>query len=252
MCEIGDQEDYDVRPHECPPPPQLSFCLPSFSHTRPSLLLVLSPGCPRPSSPPHLLLCARNHAIPFSSVLVAHALQSVAPVCWLLRCWIRRRSARTMLHYHTVTLGLRGYSPAPAPDKLDSLMPEFVRDNAGKAFEFMVDTANEDRKAAGLCSVEEMFAGTVGSTTRHTDGRKNATCKARMRRQRTSQSTPILEPKSYIQCRSTIILLLSCCHCSCIMLYRCCMCGSGENLSAKGLCCGTVPCSKKTQPIYTQ
>lgn len=53
-----------------------------------------------------------------------------------------------------------------APEKLDSLMPEFVRDNAGKAFEFMVDTANEERKAAGLGSVEEMFAGEgIGSVS---------------------------------------------------------------------------------------
>lgn len=46
-----------------------------------------------------------------------------------------------------------------APAKLDSLMPEFVRDNAGKAFEFMVDSVDEERKAAGLISVQDMFAG---------------------------------------------------------------------------------------------
>lgn len=46
-----------------------------------------------------------------------------------------------------------------APDKLDALMPEFVRDNAGKAFEFMVEKADEDRKAAGLGTIAESFAG---------------------------------------------------------------------------------------------
>lgn len=29
-------------------------------------------------------------------------------------------------------------------------MPEFVRSNAGKAFEFMLEVVEEDRKAAGL------------------------------------------------------------------------------------------------------
>lgn len=38
-------------------------------------------------------------------------------------------------------------------------MPEFVRDNAGKAFEFMVEKADEDRKAAGLGTIAESFAG---------------------------------------------------------------------------------------------
>lgn len=38
-------------------------------------------------------------------------------------------------------------------------MPEFVRDNAGKAFEFMVEKTDEERKAAGLGSIEETFAG---------------------------------------------------------------------------------------------
>lgn len=51
------------------------------------------------------------------------------------------------------------YVCTAAPDKLDALMPEFVRDNAGKAFEFMVETADEDRKAAGLGTIAEMFAG---------------------------------------------------------------------------------------------
>lgn len=46
-----------------------------------------------------------------------------------------------------------------APDKLDALMPEFVRDNAGKAFEFMVEKTDEDRKAAGLDTIAESFAG---------------------------------------------------------------------------------------------
>ena len=54
---------------------------------------------------------------------------------------------------------LRCDLPTIAPDKLDNLMPEFVRDNAGKAFEFMVETVDEERKAAGMGSVEEMFAG---------------------------------------------------------------------------------------------
>lgn len=38
-------------------------------------------------------------------------------------------------------------------------MPEFVRDNAGKAFEFMVEQVDEDRKAAGLPSCQETFEG---------------------------------------------------------------------------------------------
>lgn len=48
-----------------------------------------------------------------------------------------------------------------APEKLDELMPEFVRDNAGKAFEFMVEKVDEDRKAAGLGTIAEMFAGEI-------------------------------------------------------------------------------------------
>lgn len=51
------------------------------------------------------------------------------------------------------------HTPHAAPEKLDELMPEFVRDNAGKAFEFMVEKVDEDRKAAGLGTVAEMFAG---------------------------------------------------------------------------------------------
>lgn len=47
-------------------------------------------------------------------------------------------------------------------------MPEFVRDNAGKAFEFMVEKANEDRKAAGLGTVEDMFAGEERKNKTHT------------------------------------------------------------------------------------
>lgn len=44
------------------------------------------------------------------------------------------------------------------PEQLGGLMPEFVRDNAGKAFEFMVEKVDEDRKAAGMCTVQEAFA----------------------------------------------------------------------------------------------
>lgn len=46
-----------------------------------------------------------------------------------------------------------------APSSLEGLMPEFVRDNAGKAFEFMVESTNNERKSGGLPSIEEMFAG---------------------------------------------------------------------------------------------
>ena len=46
-----------------------------------------------------------------------------------------------------------------APDQLEGLMPEFIRDNAGKAFEFMVENVNKNRKEAGLCTVEEAFSG---------------------------------------------------------------------------------------------
>ena len=35
-------------------------------------------------------------------------------------------------------------------------MKTYVRDNAGKAFEFMVDVVEEDRKKAGLPSVESV------------------------------------------------------------------------------------------------
>lgn len=38
-------------------------------------------------------------------------------------------------------------------------MPEFVRDNAGKAFEFMVEKVEEERKAAGMSTIEEAFKG---------------------------------------------------------------------------------------------
>lgn len=41
-------------------------------------------------------------------------------------------------------------------------MPEFVRDNAGKAFEFMVEKVDGERKAAGLSTIEECFAGEQG------------------------------------------------------------------------------------------
>ncbi|CAM9827447.1 unnamed protein product [Ectocarpus sp. 6 AP-2014] len=53
---------------------------------------------------------------------------------------------------------LAPYLPDTTPDKLDGLMPEFVRDNAGKAFEFMVEKVDEDRKAAGLSTISEAFA----------------------------------------------------------------------------------------------
>eukprot|EP00904_Undaria_pinnatifida_P009541 jgi/Undpi1/5717/HiC_scaffold_2.g00991.m1 len=53
---------------------------------------------------------------------------------------------------------LAPYLPDTTPDKLDALMPEFVRDNAGKAFEFMVDTVDEERKAKGMDSIQESFA----------------------------------------------------------------------------------------------
>lgn len=53
-----------------------------------------------------------------------------------------------------------------APEKLDELMPEFVRDNAGKAFEFMVEKVDEDRKAAGLGTIAEMFAGEMPQEVR--------------------------------------------------------------------------------------
>ncbi len=44
-------------------------------------------------------------------------------------------------------------------------MPEFVRDNAGKAFEFMVDKVDEDRKTAGMSTIAEAFAGETGEMT---------------------------------------------------------------------------------------
>lgn len=57
-----------------------------------------------------------------------------------------------------------------APAKLDELMPEFVRDNAGKAFEFMVEKVDEDRKAASLGTVAEMFAGEMPREARDNTG----------------------------------------------------------------------------------
>lgn len=45
-------------------------------------------------------------------------------------------------------------------------MPEFVRDNAGKAFEFMVEKVDEDRKAAGMSTIAEAFAGETGQEMR--------------------------------------------------------------------------------------
>lgn len=50
-------------------------------------------------------------------------------------------------------------SPEIGPEQLEGLMPEFIRNNAGKAFEFMVEKVDEDRKSAGLGTVEEAFAG---------------------------------------------------------------------------------------------
>jgi phosphoglycolate phosphatase-like HAD superfamily hydrolase len=40
----------------------------------------------------------------------------------------------------------------------DKTCADYIRDNAGKAFEFMVDVVEEDRKAAGLSSIEEARA----------------------------------------------------------------------------------------------
>ena len=40
----------------------------------------------------------------------------------------------------------------------EECMRTYVRDNAGKAFEFMVDVVEEDRKKAGLPSIEEVRA----------------------------------------------------------------------------------------------
>jgi beta-phosphoglucomutase-like phosphatase (HAD superfamily) len=47
------------------------------------------------------------------------------------------------------------YLVGVAPDKLEEMLPEFIRNNAGKAFEFMVEACDEERKAAGLGSAEE-------------------------------------------------------------------------------------------------
>ena len=38
----------------------------------------------------------------------------------------------------------------------EEAMRTYVRENAGKAFEHMVEAANADRAAAGLCTIEEL------------------------------------------------------------------------------------------------
>jgi len=43
-------------------------------------------------------------------------------------------------------------------DLTDDYMNEFIRENAGKAFEFMVEKCNRDRAAAGLSPLEEVRA----------------------------------------------------------------------------------------------
>lgn len=54
---------------------------------------------------------------------------------------------------------LAPYFAGMTPEDLtEERMRTFIRENAGKAFEFMVDVANDDRKAAGLTTVEEVKA----------------------------------------------------------------------------------------------
>ena len=54
---------------------------------------------------------------------------------------------------------LAPYLPDASPDNLTiATRDAYVRDNAGKAFEFMVDVVEADRKAAGLPSIEETRA----------------------------------------------------------------------------------------------
>jgi hypothetical protein len=48
------------------------------------------------------------------------------------------------------------HSHSTAAADLIKHLPEYVRNNAGKAFEFMVDAVNEDREKAGLGSAEEL------------------------------------------------------------------------------------------------
>lgn len=70
---------------------------------------------------------------------------------------------------------LAPYFPDASVENLNtSTMESYVRDNAGKAFEFMVDVVEEDRKAAGLPGIEEVRA--AGSedpeVTAHVDARR--------------------------------------------------------------------------------
>lgn len=74
-------------------------------------------------------------------------------------CVVLRVNLFYLIHPLLFCFQLRCDGDATAPDKLDALMPEFVRDNAGKAFEFMVDTVDEERKAKGMDSIQESFAG---------------------------------------------------------------------------------------------
>ncbi|KAG5191611.1 Haloacid dehalogenase-like hydrolase [Tribonema minus] len=48
------------------------------------------------------------------------------------------------------------YLPNIAPSDLITQLPEYIRNNAGKAFEFMMEATDEDRKKAGLDTAEEM------------------------------------------------------------------------------------------------
>jgi hypothetical protein len=45
--------------------------------------------------------------------------------------------------------------PTAAAD-LESKLPDYIRNNAGKAFEFMMEACDEERKAAGLGTAEEL------------------------------------------------------------------------------------------------
>jgi beta-phosphoglucomutase-like phosphatase (HAD superfamily) len=48
------------------------------------------------------------------------------------------------------------YLPGVDARSLEELLPEFIRNNAGKAFEFMMEACDEDRKKAGLDTAEEL------------------------------------------------------------------------------------------------
>lgn len=94
-------------------------------------------------------------------------------------------------------------------------MPEFVRDNAGKAFEFMVEKVDEDRKAAGMSTIAEAFAGETGDET--TDDNEICTQHFLLSRHR-NFATPCPRVEPCLAMRALPFFLASFLHTSCLFL----------------------------------